>query len=89
MKGLTDQAPSFALGSPLFDKITIQLNSCYYEGKEFVIETRNNSKQNDYVQSIDLNGKNLTETRLPFSEIVKGGHLVLEMGNQPKDRYEN
>ena len=89
MKGLTDQAPSFALGSPLFDKITIQLNDRYYKGKEFVIETRNNSKQNDYVQSMDLNGKPLTDTRIPFSEIVQGGHLVLEMGNQPKDRYEN
>lgn len=89
MKGLTDQSPSFALGSPLFDKITIRLNDRYYKGKEFVIETRNNSKQNDYVQSMDLNGKPLTDTRIPFSEIVQGGHLVLEMGNQPKDRYEN
>jgi putative alpha-1,2-mannosidase len=89
MKGLTDQALSFALGSPLFDKITIRLNDRYYKGKEFVIETRNNSKQNDYVQSMDLNGKPLTDTRIPFSEIVQGGHLVLEMGNQPKDRYEN
>lgn len=89
MKGLADQAPSFALGSPLFDKITIRLNDRYYKGKEFVIETRNNSKQNDYVQSMDLNGKPLTDTRIPFSEIVQGGHLVLEMGNQPKDRYEN
>ena len=89
MKGLTDQAPFFALGSPLFDKITIRLNDRYYKGKEFVIETRNNSKQNDYVQSMDLNGKPLTDTRIPFSEIVQGGHLVLEMGNQPKDRYEN
>lgn len=89
MKGLTDQAPSCALGSPLFDKITIQLNDRYYKGKEFVIETRNNSKQNDYVQSMDLNGKPLTDTRIPFLEIVQGGHLVLEMGNQPKDRYEN
>ena len=89
MKGLTDQAPSLALGSPLFDKITIRLNDRYYKGKEFVIETRNNSKQNDYVQSMDLNGKPLTDTRIPFSEIVQGGHLVLEMGNQPKDRYEN
>ncbi len=89
MKGLTDQAPSFALGSPLFDKITIRLNDRYYKGKEFVIETRNNSKQNNYVQSMDLNGKPLTDTRIPFSEIVQGGHLVLEMGNQPKDRYEN
>ena len=89
MKGLTDQAPSFALGSPLFDKITIRLNDRYYKGKEFVIEARNNSKQNDYVQSMNLNGKPLTDTRIPFSEIVQGGHLVLEMGNQPKDRYEN
>ena len=89
MKGLTDQAPSFALGSPLFDKITIRLNDRYYKGKEFVIEARNNSKQNDYVQSMNLNGKPLTDTRIPFSEIIQGGHLVLEMGNQPKDRYEN
>lgn len=89
MKGLTDQAPSFALGSPLFDKITIRLNDRYYKGKEFVIEVRNNSKQNDYVQSMNLNGKPLTDTRIPFSEIVQGGHLVLEMGSQPKDRYEN
>ncbi len=89
MKGLTDQVPSFALGSPLFDKITIRLNDRYYKGKEFVIEAHNNSKQNDYVQSMDLNGKPLTDTRIPFSEIVQGGHLVLEMGNQPKDRYEN
>ena len=89
MKGLTDQAPYFALGSPLFDKITIRLNDRYYKGKEFVIEVRNNSKQNDYVQSMNLNGKPLTDTRIPFSEIVQGGHLVLEMGSQPKDRYEN
>ena len=89
MKGLTDQVPSFALGSPLFDKITIRLNDRYYKGKEFVIEVRNNSKQNDYVQSMNLNGKPLTDTRIPFSEIIQGGHLVLEMGSQPKDRYEN
>ncbi|WP_297900824.1 GH92 family glycosyl hydrolase [uncultured Parabacteroides sp.] len=89
MKGLTDQEPSFALGSPLFDKITIRLNDRYYKGKEFVIETRNNSKQNDYVRSMRLNGNPLMDTRIPFSEITRGGHLVLEMSNQPKDRYGN
>lgn len=89
MKGLTDPDPSFALGSPLFDKVTIQLDNRYYKGKEFVIETRNNGKENDYVQSMNLNGKALTDTRIPFSEIVKGGQLMLEMGNQPKDQYGN
>ena len=89
MKGLTDSEPSFALGSPLFDKITIQLNDRYYSGKKFVIETQNNSKHNDYVQSMNLNGKSWTTTRIPFSEIIHGGHLVMEMGNQPKDEYGN
>lgn len=87
VKGLTDMNPSFALGSPLFDKITIQLNNTYYEGKEFVIEVRNNSSENGYVQQYRLNGKDLQETRIPFSAITSGGRLELEMGHTPKDDY--
>ena len=89
VKGLTDENPSFGIGSPLFDKVTIQLNDRYYKGKEFVIEARNNGEQNGYIQAINLNGQSLTDTHLPFSEIAQGGHLLLEMGNQPKDQYEN
>ena len=33
---------------------------------------------------MDLNGKPLTDTRIPFSEIVQGGHLVLEMVTNQK-----
>lgn len=89
VKGLTDINPSFALGSPLFDKITIQLNNTYYKGKEFVIEARNNSSENAYVQQFRLNGEELQETRIPFSAITNGGRLELEMGNAPKDNYSN
>lgn len=89
VKGLTDINPSFALGSPLFDKITIQLNNTYYKGKEFVIEARNNSPENGYVQQFRLNGEELQETRIPFSAITNGGRLELEMGNEPKDNYSN
>lgn len=89
MKGLTDENPSFALGSPLFDKITIQLNNRYYKGKEFVIQTRNNSPENDYVQKFRLNGEELQDTRIPFSAIANGGVLEVEMSNQPKDNYKN
>lgn len=38
-KGLTAPDPTFQIGSPLFDKVTIRLNPDYYTGKEFVIET--------------------------------------------------
>lgn len=87
MKGLTDVAPSFALGSPLFDKITIQLSDKYYTGKEFVIKTTGNSADNLYVQRFVLNGKALHEPRLPFSDLSKGGVLELEMGAVPSDSY--
>lgn len=85
VKGLTDSDPSFALGSPLFDKITIQLNDKYYKGKEFVIETRNNSRDNCYVQQYRLNGEVYPATRIPFETVVSGGRLEVEMGNQPND----
>lgn len=89
VKGLTDLQPSFALGSPVFDKITIQLNNTYYKGKEFVIETKNNSKENYYVQQYRLNGKVYPTTRIPFETIAAGGRLELDMGNQPVDTYND
>lgn len=87
VKGLTDAEPSFALGSPLFDKITIQLNNQYYKGKEFVIEAKNNSKENCYVDQYLLNGKPVQSMRVPFSTITAGGCLELNMSNQAKDNY--
>ena len=84
VKALTGEKPHFQIGSPMFDKITIQFNRTYYpKGDKFVIETKNNSKTNVYVQSATLNGKKLDSAFIPFEEIVNGGTLVLEMGDEP------
>ena len=88
VKGLTDSQPSFGLGAPLFDKITIQLNPKYYSGKEFVIEVKGNAPENGYVQQYVLNGNPLHEPRLPFASFAEGGVLEVDMGAQPKDSYE-
>ena len=83
VKGLTGENPHFQLGSPLFDKITIKLNPTYYpKGKQFVIETINNSKTNVYVQNANLNGKTLDTVFIPFETVVNGGKLALEMGGR-------
>lgn len=87
VKGLTDKQPAFALGAPLFDKITIRLNPDYYSGKEFVINLHNNTTGNDYVQQYKLNGEVLHTPHIPFADIVKGGELDIEMGASPKDNY--
>jgi putative alpha-1,2-mannosidase len=87
VKGLTDLTPRFGLSSPLFDKVTISLNDKFYPGKEFIIETENNSLDNIYIESMSVNGKNLNETFLPFSDVVKGGKMTVKMGNTPVDKY--
>ncbi|WP_165043200.1 GH92 family glycosyl hydrolase [Dysgonomonas sp. ZJ709] len=83
VKGLTAPDPSFQIGSPLFDKITIKLPENIRKG-EFVIEVENNSKQNIYIQEAILNGKPDESLRVPFSAIVNGGTLKLKMGPEPR-----
>lgn len=71
--------------SPIFDKITIQLDTDYYAGKEFVIETINNSKENCYIKAAYLNGKQLKTPRIPFEAIKQGGKLTYEMTDNPQE----
>ncbi|MEQ9288029.1 MAG: GH92 family glycosyl hydrolase [Cyclobacteriaceae bacterium] len=83
MRGGTAKNPEVQIGSPIFDKITIQLHPDYYKGGEFVIEAANNSDKNRYVQSVNLNGKILDKVWLNHSDLVNGGKLTLEMGSTP------
>ncbi len=78
--GLTSPEPAFSIGSPIFDKVVIKLNKQYYKGDEFVITTKNNSKQNVYVKpSKVINGKKSTTGSIKFSDVTNGGTLNLTM----------
>ena len=85
--GLANIDAEIGLGSPLFDTVTIRLNREYYSGDTFTIVTRNNCKDNKYVQSYTFNGKPLNQPSLAFHDLVKGGQLILEMGAEPVDKY--
>jgi predicted alpha-1,2-mannosidase len=85
--GLTEQAPRFGISSPLFDKITISLNDKYYPGKQFIIETENNTLDNIYIQSMSANEARMNEVFLSFSTVVKGGKMTIDMGKTPVDQY--
>ncbi len=87
VKGLTEQQPVFGISSPLFDRITITLNEKYYPGKEFVIETTNNSQGNIYIQSMLLNNNQLHTTYIPFASVISGGKLTINLCNTPSDQY--
>ncbi len=79
VKGITDLKPTIQLGSPLFKNATIWLGN----GKQLMIETKDNSAENIYVQAATFNGKILTNCWLYRDELMRGGTLTFNMGNQP------
>lgn len=79
--------PVYEIASPLYEKIVIDLGKKYNRGKQFTIEARNTSRKNIYVQSAVLNGKKLDSFCFPASELLKGGDLILEMGEKPNTNW--
>ncbi len=71
--------PYYVIGSPMFEEAIIEVQN----NKQFIIKTINNSKKNIYIQSARLNGKPFDRSFIWHDEIVKGGELVFEMGDQP------
>lgn len=85
VKGLTEIDPKFQIGAPLFDKVTVRLNKDYYPGEKFVIEAKKQAVGDCYLQDISLNNRPQDTVQLPFSDVVKGGKLVLGLGASPNE----
>jgi len=73
--------------SPVFNKISFKLDPKYASGKTFKIIAQNNSPQNIYIQSATLNGKTYDKCFIDFSDINKGGTLILNMGSSPNKNW--
>ncbi len=80
---VTPGSPFYAIGSPLFAHAVIDLG----KGKTFTIEAKNNSHENKYIQSANLNGKPLNKTWLSQKEITDGGIVSFEMGPEPNKKW--
>ncbi|NEW81558.1 MAG: glycoside hydrolase family 92 protein [Mariniphaga sp.] len=83
VQGHAGMNPTFQFGSPLFDKVTIQLDPKYYSGKTLVLETKNNSKTNMYIQSASFNSEKVENCWIDRKKLTNGGTLIFEMGAQP------
>jgi predicted alpha-1,2-mannosidase len=76
---VTPGIPTYDIGSPVFEKTTIHLK----DGKDFVIVAHHASRDNKYVESIQLNGKQLDQVWFRHADIADGGTLDLIMGDTP------
>jgi predicted alpha-1,2-mannosidase len=82
LNGGTEENPVYQIGSPIFDRITIELNPDYYPGKTFVITVKNNNRENIYVNKSWLNNQVLKKFSITHSQITNGGELLLEMAGR-------
>ncbi len=76
---VTPGVDQYVIGCPLFKKATIKLEN----GNTFEINGNNISKENFYIQSASLNGKDYNNTYLNYDDIQNGGKLSFELGNMP------
>ena len=81
--------PTYQIGSPQFDEIIVHLSDYNTDGGKFVIKTVGNSQDAMYVQSATFNGEPLNECWLYRKDVFKGGELVLNMGTEPADVWNN
>ncbi|HEX7295045.1 MAG TPA: GH92 family glycosyl hydrolase [Pyrinomonadaceae bacterium] len=80
---VTPGSPIYAIGTPLFREVRINLEN----GKRFVIKANGVSARNFYIQSARLNRKPYTKSYLTHKTITAGGELVLEMGPRPNKSW--
>ncbi len=74
--------PHFWFGKPAFDKAQVKVS-----GGAFTVVADGLSADNKYIQSIKLNGEDYKLPYIDYSDIYRGGELVLKMGPEPKVWY--
>jgi len=75
----------YAFGSPIVDSAIINLEN----GNKFVVEALNNSDENIYIQSIELNTSTINRNYITHKEILQGGKLIFTMGKSPNKKSGN
>ena len=80
---VTAGMPYYVIGSPIFDKVSINLDN----GRTFTVVAKNNSAENKYIQSATLNGKPYNKTYFSHEDILAGGTLEFVMGNRPNKQW--
>ena len=72
----------YALGSPLFEKATVNLPS----GKQIRIDARDNGPENVYVARLSVNGRKYSRNYLTHEQLTRGAKLRFKMSSTPDER---
>lgn len=75
--------PYYTIGSPVFEKSTIQLDN----GKTFTVLAPGASHKNKYIQKAFINGKEIDGPFFTHSQLVAGGTLKIILGEKPNKEW--
>jgi predicted alpha-1,2-mannosidase len=76
---VTPGTPTYAIGCPIFDKVTIHLPN----GKDVVLEAPGASARNRYIKSMQLNGKSWSKSWITHNQLLEGSNLQFTMTDKP------
>lgn len=71
-------SPYYTVTSPVFDKVTLHLDSRYYPDGDITITADRSNATGKYIKSISLGGKKLNSFRISHKELIKNRSLLLK-----------
>jgi predicted alpha-1,2-mannosidase len=74
----------YVIGSPIVRRAAIRNPGT---GMTFTIVAENNSQENVFIQSVELNGREWNRAWITHAQIVAGGELRFRMGSRPNKEW--
>ena len=71
-------SPYYTVTSPVFDKVTLHLDSRYYPDGDITITADRSTATGKYIKSVSLGGKKLNSFRISHKELIKNRSLLLK-----------
>ena len=85
MMGIYPDCPGstqYAISSPVFDKVSIQLNPRYYAGIHLTIKANRAKAEDIYIKNMKWNGSTYSNFFIDHGKLVSGGTLEFNLGKK-------
>ena len=71
-------SPYYTVTSPVFDKVTLHLDSRYYPDGDITITADRSNATGKYIKSVSLGGKKLNSFRIRHKDLIKNKNLIMK-----------
>ena len=71
-------SPYYTVTSPVFDKVTLHLDSRYYPDGDITITADRSNATGKYIKSVSLGGKKQNSFRISHKDLIKNKNLIMK-----------